>query len=282
MTNIESIRSINIANPNSRVSSNSDMPSNPFSPSLQRPPRTCFRSSSNLSTTSSSTSSSSGSMVTATTSTAPILKPKIIRTNHQVRSKFLSKIGIVDVYTNANASSASVIHPPSASSPIPSRDLHNVPRFREPLKYNRQEERLRHDRKSTTLFSSPWSSKSNSSIVCAFVSFKSENDNKNSLPGTTKKNTTGGKKRISFEESVDVIPIPMRSEYSDRIRYRLWNNASEIHENAARNAVEFASENWDWRTVYHEEDMYICCITGELIHPAHYQSSSQPMPIFGE
>mmetsp|Transcript_6639 Transcript_6639/g.14699 ORF Transcript_6639/g.14699 Transcript_6639/m.14699 type:complete len:110 (+) Transcript_6639:417-746(+) len=99
--------------------------------------------------------------------------------------------------------------------------------------------------------------------------------------GRRKKKSTRRKKKISFEESVHVVPIPMRSEYSDRIRNRLWNNAVEIHENAARNALEFAAENWDWRTVYHEEEMYICCITGELIHPAHYQLRSQPLPILG-
>jgi len=50
------------------------------------------------------------------------------------------------------------------------------------------------------------------------------------------------KKKISFDESVQVVPIPKRNEYSSRVRQRLWANADEIHKNAARNTVEFLSE----------------------------------------
>lgn len=50
------------------------------------------------------------------------------------------------------------------------------------------------------------------------------------------------KKRISFDTKVKVVPIPMRDEYCLRVRTRLWSNAMEIHENATRNSIEFASE----------------------------------------
>lgn len=50
------------------------------------------------------------------------------------------------------------------------------------------------------------------------------------------------KKKISFDESVQVVPIPKRNEYSSRVRQRLWANADEIHKNAARNTIEFLSE----------------------------------------
>ena len=50
------------------------------------------------------------------------------------------------------------------------------------------------------------------------------------------------KRRLHFNESVNVVPIPMRSEYSNSVRTRLWSNAVEISQNAARNAFEFASE----------------------------------------
>eukprot|EP00816_Leptocylindrus_hargravesii_P008187 CAMPEP_0196805018 /NCGR_PEP_ID=MMETSP1362-20130617/4748_1 /TAXON_ID=163516 /ORGANISM="Leptocylindrus danicus, Strain CCMP1856" /LENGTH=182 /DNA_ID=CAMNT_0042177673 /DNA_START=90 /DNA_END=638 /DNA_ORIENTATION=+ len=76
---------------------------------------------------------------------------------------------------------------------------------------------------------------------------------------------------IGFNEEVTVLPIPMRDEYSERIRGRLWSNAEEIHENAARNSVEFASEGWDWRNVCEDDDMYVCSVSNELIHPVHYQ-----------
>ena len=89
-----------------------------------------------------------------------------------------------------------------------------------------------------------------------------------SVPTTRKE-----KKRITFREQVRVTPIPMRSEYSHRIRDRLWTNRIELHENAQRNALEFASEGWDWRTVTEDEGMYRCSVSGELIHPVHCQQN---------
>jgi len=81
----------------------------------------------------------------------------------------------------------------------------------------------------------------------------------------------GERKSLGFNETVQVVPIPMRNEYSNRVRQRLWSNAEEIHENATRNTVEFASEGWDWRSVIEDDGMYVCVATGELIHPCHYE-----------
>jgi hypothetical protein len=52
------------------------------------------------------------------------------------------------------------------------------------------------------------------------------------------------KKRLAFQETVQVVPIPMRNEYSSRVRSRLWTNAAELYENAARNTLEFAYEGY--------------------------------------
>eukprot|EP00542_Grammatophora_oceanica_P017962 CAMPEP_0194046626 /NCGR_PEP_ID=MMETSP0009_2-20130614/22006_1 /TAXON_ID=210454 /ORGANISM="Grammatophora oceanica, Strain CCMP 410" /LENGTH=196 /DNA_ID=CAMNT_0038691995 /DNA_START=64 /DNA_END=654 /DNA_ORIENTATION=+ len=85
---------------------------------------------------------------------------------------------------------------------------------------------------------------------------------------TTRRNKSS---KIAFQDEVDVIPIPMRTEYSDRIKSRIWSNRFELQENAKRNAVEFAAEGWDWRTVTEDENMYICSVSGELVHPVHCQ-----------
>lgn len=79
------------------------------------------------------------------------------------------------------------------------------------------------------------------------------------------------KSKITFNDDVSVAHIPMRCEYSDRVRSRLWSNRYEIHENATRNAIEFQAEGWDWRSVTEDEGMFVCTSSGELIHPVHCQ-----------
>jgi hypothetical protein len=82
-------------------------------------------------------------------------------------------------------------------------------------------------------------------------------------------------RRIVFQEEVEVVPIPMRHEYSDRIKGQIWSSRHELQENAERNALEFAAEGWNWRGVTEDEGMYICSVSGELVHPIHLQEHLQ-------
>jgi len=77
------------------------------------------------------------------------------------------------------------------------------------------------------------------------------------------------KRKVSLSKSVEVIPIPTRSEYSGHVKERLWSSATELHRNAARNSFEFASEGWNWRTATEDENMLVCKSSGEMIHPIH-------------
>ena len=81
--------------------------------------------------------------------------------------------------------------------------------------------------------------------------------------------TTKRRPILTFHEEVTIVPIPKREEYSNRIRDRLWVNAQELQSQAARNTMEFAAEGWDWRNVAEDEQMYVCAVTGEKVHPVH-------------
>ena len=80
------------------------------------------------------------------------------------------------------------------------------------------------------------------------------------------------RRRVSIESNVTVVPIPSRAEYGPQARERLWSSADELYRNAARNALEFASEGWHWRTVVEDDDMLVHSVSGELIHPVHLRN----------
>lgn len=156
--------------------------------------------------------------IIATTSTLPPIKPA---TNEQVRSKFLSMIGIESklppaedgsLANAAKGAGAPYSKQPYTKAGVPGRWVHprsqQVNVFTETLKYDRAaDERYAPKRRKTE-----------------------------------KGPSSKPKKRLNFDETVKVVPIPMRTEYSNRVRTRLWSSALEIHTNAARNTVEFAAE----------------------------------------
>ena len=81
---------------------------------------------------------------------------------------------------------------------------------------------------------------------------------------------TARRRRLNISDEVLVVPIPMRSEYSNRIKERMYSGRVELSENAQRNVVEFEAEGWDASTVLDDENQfYKCPLTGELIHPVH-------------
>lgn len=80
---------------------------------------------------------------------------------------------------------------------------------------------------------------------------------------------------VCFDASVKVHPIPARSDYSNRMRSVMWVSSTEIQQNAARNSLEFAAEEWDVSKVVNDEDMIF--YGGELIHPIHFVQQGEAM-----
>ena len=96
----------------------------------------------------------------------------------------------------------------------------------------------------------------------------------------------------------------MRNEYSDRIKVKIWGDKVQTIEalgkfqllcaylmyqtevvslpfflpintnytNTERNILEYASEDYNWRNVCLEEEMYTCSSSQELIHPVHLET----------
>jgi hypothetical protein len=198
------------------------------------------------------------------------VSPPSTPSSRRVRSNYLQRIGIVrtsPIIKKATTQSRSAL----LSAPErTTRDLRNVPRSNAPLRYKEKDDDVhRRDR------------------------LNSEG--------------SGERKRVNFREDVTVAPIPMRSEYSDRIKTKLWTGRVELCEivgkldlcihvivlvrkrtsvltsyhaltpshlipnKTERNLEEFAAENYNWRSVCPEEEMYICADTQELVHPVHLE-----------
>lgn len=95
-------------------------------------------------------------------------------------------------------------------------------------------------------------------LSCSFTSSSTQSSSPSSPLG----------RGVSFETAVTVHFIPSRTEYSKRIRTTIWTSPLEMQENTARNCLEFAAENWDWRQVADDQDMV--AYAGEKIHPVHF------------
>ncbi|KAL7469168.1 hypothetical protein ACHAXS_009420, partial [Conticribra weissflogii] len=142
------------------------------------------------------------------------------------------------------------LHPP------PNRSLLSVVRLKEELKYDSDED------------VEPYPGNTHG-FHRFFGSRSSSLDNAN---GSHHSNSAKipRRRRLVFASDVEVVPIPMRSEYSNRIKERMYSNRVELSENAQRNVVEFEAEGWDASTVLDDENQfYKCPLTGELIHPVH-------------
>ena len=171
------------------------------------------------------------------------------------------------------------------------QDLRYIPRYHEPLQYNRQEVMKRERRQSLRRTYSP------DSVLDEFTH--------GTLMALPQK-----KKQVTFQEDVVVVPIPLRDDYSNSLRAKLWSNIVERCDNEGkrslylcinfysyapsdpsistnhpifciersfsstteRNLIEFVSEDNDWRRVCLEEEMYTCSETQELIHPVHVET----------
>uniref|UniRef100_A0A7S2MBM0 Uncharacterized protein n=1 Tax=Helicotheca tamesis TaxID=374047 RepID=A0A7S2MBM0_9STRA len=166
---------------------------------------------------------------------------QMLRSSSDIRNDLLQKLGIDD----------------PNPSPAPAKEegrsvLRDAVPHTEPLKYA--------EPNSTSSWAGSWLSS---------ITGKPSSPPSASTSASTESSIASADKGVTFRDEVKVVPIPMRTEYSRRMRERIWAGRDELHLNAQRNAVEFAFEGWDWRTVTDDDDMYVCSQSGELIHPAH-------------
>lgn len=213
--------------------------------SIKKPPHLLdLDSSSSYSSTALSSSSWSLSSSSSSSSSSSVSPPSSTPSSWRVRSNYLQRIGIVRTTSPIIAIKKAAATTPSSCTLLSAperttRDLRNVPRFNAPLRYEE----------------------------------KDGDDEDGDVHRRNRLISEGSQdgKRVNFREDVTVVPIPMRSEYSDRIKTKLWTGRVELCEIVERNLEEFAAENYNWRSVCPEEHMHLCTDTQDLIHPVHLE-----------
>lgn len=178
--------------------------------------------------------------------------------NRRIRANFLNKLGI-DGLNEAK---------PKQRTPSRGSLLGKVQITQEPLKYHEDEVPSK----------SPWAQ-----LFGGANGQSSEAASLASSPSSVSSSSLSQKSAgVSFNTEVKVVPIPMRDEYSKRVKERLWTNSEDLHLNAQRNAYEFAAEGWDWRTALEDENMYRDSASGALIHPVHCMPPQYEEEVEGE
>jgi hypothetical protein len=95
-----------------------------------------------------------------------------------------------------------------------------------------------------------------------------------------KSSSNNSKHRVQFNETVDILSIPSRHQFSNRIKQVYWSSKEEICSNAERNIMEYEYEGWDYNNVVLDEDMYIDTATGALVHPCHLSMDEDGQPVY--
>lgn len=168
---------------------------------------------------------------------------------HEIRSRLLNKLGIYD-------EEEEILHHTSR------KDDDNTGALRRRQQAIMSGQRRRHQQRRPGSLPPSSTTHVRSPAVPFQVPLKYHDDHDDET-------TASASNKVGFADIVSVVAIPMRTAYSSRIKARLWSDRSEIHENVRRNTVEFAAEGWNWRNVTEDDGMFVCSVSGALIHPVH-------------
>mmetsp|Transcript_298 Transcript_298/g.828 ORF Transcript_298/g.828 Transcript_298/m.828 type:complete len:234 (-) Transcript_298:171-872(-) len=196
---------------------------------------------------------------------------KLPRTQYYTRTRLLNQLGFVQPPKakpiNCSPDDLSLLSTSSVAPAVSGDDvsktvLGDAVRYETPINdLEAEHAALEPVAETTSLFSAMRLMPSSAS--------SSSDDSSEVPPKTTTSPPTTSSRRLRFHDTVSVVAIPSRNQYSDRIKQCIWSNKWELREMAQRNLVEFESEGYDWNNVVMEEDMYIDSKNGSLIHPCH-------------